>query len=46
MENIIGDEVTPWMGMTEPPEGLHLYGKGEPRPGRKMAHITRTKPRS
>ncbi len=46
MENIIGDEVTSWMGMTEPPEGLHLYGKGEPRPGRKMAHITRTKPRS
>jgi phosphoribosylaminoimidazole carboxylase (NCAIR synthetase) len=23
---------------------VHLYGKGEPRPGRKMGHITRVVP--
>ena len=23
---------------------LHLYGKGEPRPGRKMGHVTRVVP--
>jgi len=46
MENIIGDEVNAWIGRSAVPEGLHLYGKGAPRPGRKMAHITRITPRS
>jgi 5-(carboxyamino)imidazole ribonucleotide synthase len=46
MENIIGAEVEPWLAMKEKPEGLHLYGKGEPRPGRKMAHITRIFPKT
>jgi 5-(carboxyamino)imidazole ribonucleotide synthase len=44
MENIIGDEVNVWMARSPVPEGLHLYGKGAPRPGRKMAHITRITP--
>jgi len=46
MENIIGAEVEPWLKPAETPSGLHLYGKGEPRPGRKMGHITRISPRS
>ncbi|MEE8439770.1 MAG: 5-(carboxyamino)imidazole ribonucleotide synthase [Micropepsaceae bacterium] len=44
MENIIGVEVEAWSKMEEKVEGLHLYGKGEPRDGRKMGHITRTMP--
>jgi 5-(carboxyamino)imidazole ribonucleotide synthase len=24
-----------------PGASLHLYGKGEPKPGRKMGHVTR-----
>ena len=27
--------------IAEPGARLHLYGKGEPRPGRKMGHVTR-----
>lgn len=41
MENIIGAEIEPWLNSESKPEGLHLYGKGEPRSGRKMGHITR-----
>ncbi len=44
MENIIGAEVEAWSKMVEKAEGLHLYGKGKPRDGRKMGHITRTVP--
>ena len=42
MHNIIGDEVTAWAKLAAT-QGvhLHLYGKGEPRPGRKMGHWTR-----
>jgi 5-(carboxyamino)imidazole ribonucleotide synthase len=29
----------------EPGACLHLYGKGEARPGRKMGHVTRLSPR-
>jgi 5-(carboxyamino)imidazole ribonucleotide synthase len=41
MENIIGDEVNDWQTLAARPAGLHLYGKGQARPGRKMGHITR-----
>jgi 5-(carboxyamino)imidazole ribonucleotide synthase len=42
MENLIGDEVNRWPELVaEPGAHLHLYGKGEPRPGRKMGHVTR-----
>jgi 5-(carboxyamino)imidazole ribonucleotide synthase len=42
MENLLGDEVESWPGLVaEPGAQVHLYGKGEPRPGRKMGHVTR-----
>ena len=42
MDNLIGDEVFAWPQLlAEPGACLHLYGKGEPRPGRKMGHVTR-----
>lgn len=42
MDNLIGDEVDLWPGLVaEPGAHLHLYGKGEARPGRKMGHVTR-----
>lgn len=40
LENLIGDD--PWQpALTEAGAHLHLYGKGNARPGRKMGHITR-----
>jgi 5-(carboxyamino)imidazole ribonucleotide synthase len=44
MENIIGAEHDDWRDYAKRPAGLHLYGKGEARPGRKMGHITRVMP--
>ena len=42
MENLIGDDVDRWPSLVaEPGAHLHLYGKGAPRPGRKMGHVTR-----
>ena len=42
MTNLIGDEVEDWRALlAEPGAALHLYGKGEARPGRKMGHVTR-----
>ena len=42
MENLIGDDVLRWRDiLADPAAHLHLYGKGEPRPGRKMGHVTR-----
>ena len=42
MDNLIGDDVLSWPRLlAEPGARLHLYGKGEPRPGRKMGHVTR-----
>ena len=42
MENLIGGEAERWAGiLADPRAHLHLYGKGEPRPGRKMGHVTR-----
>lgn len=42
MENLIGDDVlrVPVL-LAEPDLVLHLYGKAEARPGRKMGHFTR-----
>lgn len=42
MENLIGDDVlrAPAL-LAEPDLVLHLYGKAEARPGRKMGHFTR-----
>jgi 5-(carboxyamino)imidazole ribonucleotide synthase len=42
MTNLLGDEVLAWREILADPEvKLHLYGKHEPRPGRKMGHVTR-----
>ncbi len=41
MINLIGDEVLQWQRHTNTPNAkLHLYGKKEIRPGRKMGHVT------
>lgn len=42
MTNLIGREASDyarWLAI--PGASVHLYGKGEPRPGRKMGHVTR-----
>lgn len=42
MTNLLGDEVEQWRTLAaEPNARLHLYGKHDARPGRKMAHINR-----
>jgi 5-(carboxyamino)imidazole ribonucleotide synthase len=42
MENLLGDEVECWREVAcDPGARLHLYGKREVRPGRKMGHVTR-----
>ncbi len=42
MTNLIGPEANEYAAwLTVPGASLHLYGKGEPRPGRKMGHVTR-----
>ncbi len=42
MDNLIGDEIHGWPELVaEPGTHLHIYGKGEARPGRKMGHVTR-----
>ena len=42
MKNLLGDDVKAWREiLAEPGAKLHLYGKSEPRPGRKMGHVTR-----
>lgn len=42
MENLLGREVEQWSEIARDPSArLHLYGKNEARPGRKMGHVTR-----
>ena len=42
MRNLIGDQAHDWRRIAaEPGAALHLYGKAEARPGRKMGHVTR-----
>ena len=44
MHNLIGDQADRWPDiLREPGTHLHLYGKGESRPGRKMGHVTRVR---
>ncbi|WP_025587484.1 5-(carboxyamino)imidazole ribonucleotide synthase [Sphingomonas sp. UNC305MFCol5.2] len=44
MENLIGDEAHRWAELlAESGAHLHLYGKANIRPGRKMGHVTRVK---
>jgi 5-(carboxyamino)imidazole ribonucleotide synthase len=45
MTNLIGDDVARWRELAgEPGARLHLYGKSEARPGRKMGHVNRVTP--
>ena len=45
MDNLIGDEVYGWEALlSQPGTHVHIYGKGEARPGRKMGHVTRVGP--
>ncbi|PKP74096.1 MAG: 5-(carboxyamino)imidazole ribonucleotide synthase [Alphaproteobacteria bacterium HGW-Alphaproteobacteria-6] len=46
MENLIGDDIARIPALAaEPGTALHLYGKAEARPGRKMGHVNRIHPR-
>lgn len=46
MKNLLGDEIETYRKvLSEPGAKLHLYGKTEPRPGRKMGHVTRLRRR-
>ena len=41
MKNLIGEDVTSWRAiMADKSAHVHLYGKDEARPGRKMGHVT------
>jgi 5-(carboxyamino)imidazole ribonucleotide synthase len=45
MKNLLGDDVEKWReALAEPAAKLHLYGKHEIQPGRKMGHVTRLFP--
>ena len=46
MTNLIGDDINDYeRWLTVPGATVHLYGKGAPRPGRKMGHVTQISPR-
>jgi 5-(carboxyamino)imidazole ribonucleotide synthase len=46
MKNLLGNAIDDWRELlADPGVCLHLYGKAEARPGRKMGHVTRLKPR-
>jgi 5-(carboxyamino)imidazole ribonucleotide synthase len=45
MTNLIGDDINGYeQWLTVPGATVHLYGKGPPRPGRKMGHVTQIGP--
>jgi 5-(carboxyamino)imidazole ribonucleotide synthase len=45
MTNLIGDEINSYEDWLRVPGAtVHLYGKGTPRPGRKMGHVTKVMP--
>ncbi len=44
MQNLIGEAALNWRALlAEPGAHLHLYGKRDARPGRKMGHVTRVR---
>ena len=46
LKNLLGNAIDDWRELlADPGVCLHLYGKAEARPGRKMGHVTRLKPR-
>jgi 5-(carboxyamino)imidazole ribonucleotide synthase len=45
MLNLLGDEAATWPRLAAEPETrVHLYGKREAKPGRKMGHVNRVRP--
>jgi 5-(carboxyamino)imidazole ribonucleotide synthase len=41
MENLLGNDIERWRELAaDPAARLHIYGKSEARPGRKMGHVT------
>jgi 5-(carboxyamino)imidazole ribonucleotide synthase len=41
MDNLLGDDAARWLDFARDPDArLHLYGKAEAKPGRKMGHVT------
>jgi 5-(carboxyamino)imidazole ribonucleotide synthase len=45
MLNLLGEEALAWAKLAAEPEArLHLYGKREAKPGRKMGHVNRLRP--
>ncbi|HMO72798.1 MAG TPA: ATP-grasp domain-containing protein, partial [Paracoccaceae bacterium] len=47
MENLIGDDIARVPALLrETGTSLHLYGKAAARPGRKMGHVNRPRPRT
>jgi len=45
MTNLLGDEVNQWSRViARADQRLHLYGKTDARPGRKMGHVNRVRP--
>jgi 5-(carboxyamino)imidazole ribonucleotide synthase len=45
MLNLLGEEADAWARYAAEPETrIHLYGKREAKPGRKMGHLNRVKP--
>ncbi|HZZ30522.1 MAG TPA: 5-(carboxyamino)imidazole ribonucleotide synthase [Phenylobacterium sp.] len=45
MLNLLGDEADAWAKYAAEPETrIHLYGKRETKPGRKMGHVNRVRP--
>jgi 5-(carboxyamino)imidazole ribonucleotide synthase len=45
MTNLLGDEANAWLDYAaEPHTRVHLYGKRDAKPGRKMGHINRVRP--
>lgn len=46
MTNLLGDESAAWASLAAMPQvGLHLYGKVQSKPGRKMGHYNKIRPR-
>jgi len=44
MRNLLGPDVLAWEALSQEPDSrLYIYGKDDPRPGRKMGHINRLK---
>lgn len=45
MLNLLGDEAAQWARLAHEPETrLHLYGKRQAKPGRKMGHVNKVRP--